>query len=159
MSGCRLDASGSELGPVAFCCEHGNEPSGTIKSEEFPTFQDTKLKITFHIAVENTYISSSRECNLFLECEILLSAAEYVSVRCSELVLQPTKQKCRVMAPLDVIAGRSACKVSALASSGSACYLKWLLNKGLRGEGGGGERERERDQSTVNYCGLRGEGS
>jgi hypothetical protein len=28
---CRLDASGS----VAGCCEHGNEPSGSIKGGEF----------------------------------------------------------------------------------------------------------------------------
>jgi hypothetical protein len=26
-----LDASGSGQGPVVGCCEHGNEPSGSIK--------------------------------------------------------------------------------------------------------------------------------
>jgi hypothetical protein len=26
---------GSGLGPVAGCCEHGNEPSGSIKGSEF----------------------------------------------------------------------------------------------------------------------------
>jgi hypothetical protein len=29
------DASGSGYGPVAGSCEHGNEPSGFIKGEEF----------------------------------------------------------------------------------------------------------------------------
>jgi hypothetical protein len=32
---CGLDASGSIWGPVADCCEHGNELSGSIKSREF----------------------------------------------------------------------------------------------------------------------------
>jgi hypothetical protein len=32
---CELDASGSGQGPVAGCCEHGNEPSGSIKGGEF----------------------------------------------------------------------------------------------------------------------------
>jgi hypothetical protein len=31
---CRIDASGSGWGPRAGCCEHGNEPSGSIKWEE-----------------------------------------------------------------------------------------------------------------------------
>jgi hypothetical protein len=30
-----LDASGSRQGPVAGCCEHGNEPYGYIKGGEF----------------------------------------------------------------------------------------------------------------------------
>jgi hypothetical protein len=30
-----LDASGSGWGPVADCCEHGNEPSGSMKGGEF----------------------------------------------------------------------------------------------------------------------------
>jgi hypothetical protein len=30
-----LDAPGSVQGPVAGCCEHGNEPSGSIKGREF----------------------------------------------------------------------------------------------------------------------------
>jgi len=32
---CVLDASGSEQGPLAECCEHGNEPSGSTKGGEF----------------------------------------------------------------------------------------------------------------------------
>jgi hypothetical protein len=28
---CGLGASGSRQGPVAGCCEHGNEPSGSIR--------------------------------------------------------------------------------------------------------------------------------
>jgi hypothetical protein len=32
---CGLDASGSGQGPVAGSSEHGNEPSGSIKGEEF----------------------------------------------------------------------------------------------------------------------------
>jgi hypothetical protein len=32
---CGLDASGSIHGPVADCCEHGNEPSGSIKGRKF----------------------------------------------------------------------------------------------------------------------------
>jgi hypothetical protein len=35
MGGCGLDASGSGQGPVAGCCEHGSEPSGSIKGGEF----------------------------------------------------------------------------------------------------------------------------
>jgi hypothetical protein len=31
---CGLDASGTGLGPVIGSCEHGNEPSGSIKGEE-----------------------------------------------------------------------------------------------------------------------------
>jgi len=31
---CGLDTSGSGLGPVAGCCEHGNEPSGSVKGGE-----------------------------------------------------------------------------------------------------------------------------
>jgi hypothetical protein len=31
----RLDLSGSEQGPVVGSCEHGNEPSGSIKSGEY----------------------------------------------------------------------------------------------------------------------------
>jgi hypothetical protein len=30
-----LDASGSGLGPLVGSCEHGNEPSGSIKGGEF----------------------------------------------------------------------------------------------------------------------------
>jgi hypothetical protein len=30
-----LDSSDSEQGPVAGNCEHGNEPSGSIKGREF----------------------------------------------------------------------------------------------------------------------------
>jgi len=30
---CGLDSSGSGYGPVAYSCEHGNEPSGSIKVE------------------------------------------------------------------------------------------------------------------------------
>jgi hypothetical protein len=32
---CGLDVSGSGYGPVAGSCEHGNEPSGSIKGWEF----------------------------------------------------------------------------------------------------------------------------
>jgi hypothetical protein len=32
---CRLDASGSGQGPVAACCENGNELSGSVKGGEF----------------------------------------------------------------------------------------------------------------------------
>jgi hypothetical protein len=32
---CGLDSSGSGQGPVAGSCEHGNEPLGSIKGEEF----------------------------------------------------------------------------------------------------------------------------
>jgi hypothetical protein len=31
---CGLDSSGSGYVPVTGCCEHGNEPSGSIKGEE-----------------------------------------------------------------------------------------------------------------------------
>jgi hypothetical protein len=31
----RLDLSGSEQGPVAASCGHGNEPSSSVKSKEF----------------------------------------------------------------------------------------------------------------------------
>jgi hypothetical protein len=31
MEGCRLDLSGSEKGPMEGSCEHGNEPSGSMK--------------------------------------------------------------------------------------------------------------------------------
>jgi hypothetical protein len=31
---CGLDAFDSGQGPVAGCCEHGNEPSGSIKGGE-----------------------------------------------------------------------------------------------------------------------------
>jgi hypothetical protein len=30
-----MDSSCSECGPVASCCEHGNETSGSIEGEEF----------------------------------------------------------------------------------------------------------------------------
>jgi hypothetical protein len=32
---CGLDSSGSGWGPVADCCEHGNEPSNSIKGGDF----------------------------------------------------------------------------------------------------------------------------
>jgi hypothetical protein len=32
---CGLDVSGSESGPAAGSCEHGNKPFGFIKGEEF----------------------------------------------------------------------------------------------------------------------------
>jgi hypothetical protein len=32
---CELDASGSGQGPMAGSCEHGNEPMGSIKGQEF----------------------------------------------------------------------------------------------------------------------------
>jgi hypothetical protein len=32
---CGLDSSGSGYGPVAACCEHGNDTSGSIKGGEF----------------------------------------------------------------------------------------------------------------------------
>jgi hypothetical protein len=32
---CGLDACGLGKGPVAGCCEHGNEPSDSIKGREF----------------------------------------------------------------------------------------------------------------------------
>jgi hypothetical protein len=34
---CGLDASGSGQEPVTGCCEHGNEPSGSIKGVKFLT--------------------------------------------------------------------------------------------------------------------------
>jgi len=33
--GCGLDSSGSGQGPLGGCCEHGNEPPGSIKGGEF----------------------------------------------------------------------------------------------------------------------------
>jgi len=33
--GCGLDASGSGQGPVAGSCEHGHEPSVSVKGGEF----------------------------------------------------------------------------------------------------------------------------
>jgi hypothetical protein len=35
MGGCGLGASETVHGPVVGCCEHGNEPSGSIKCGEF----------------------------------------------------------------------------------------------------------------------------
>jgi hypothetical protein len=35
MEGYGLDSSSSGQGPVAASCEHGNEPSGSIKDGEF----------------------------------------------------------------------------------------------------------------------------
>jgi hypothetical protein len=35
VGGYGVDASGSEQGPVTGPCEHGNEPSDSIKGEEF----------------------------------------------------------------------------------------------------------------------------
>jgi hypothetical protein len=32
---CGLDASASGQGPVSGACEHGNEPLGSIKGEEY----------------------------------------------------------------------------------------------------------------------------
>jgi hypothetical protein len=32
---CGLDASGLGEGPVAGCCERGNDPSGSIKGRKF----------------------------------------------------------------------------------------------------------------------------
>jgi hypothetical protein len=32
---CGLDSCGPGYGPVGFCSEHGNEPSGSIKVGEF----------------------------------------------------------------------------------------------------------------------------
>jgi hypothetical protein len=32
---CRVDSSGSGQAPVAGCCEHGNEPLGSVKGGEF----------------------------------------------------------------------------------------------------------------------------
>jgi len=30
-----MDSPGSGQGPVASCCEHGNEPSGSVKGGEY----------------------------------------------------------------------------------------------------------------------------
>jgi mevalonate pyrophosphate decarboxylase len=35
MGGCGLGSSASGQGQVASCCEHGNEPSGSVTSGEF----------------------------------------------------------------------------------------------------------------------------
>jgi len=35
MRNCGLCASGSEQGPVAASCQHGKEPSGSVKGGEF----------------------------------------------------------------------------------------------------------------------------
>jgi hypothetical protein len=35
VGGCGLDTSGSGWGPVVGSCEHGNEPSGSVKCGEF----------------------------------------------------------------------------------------------------------------------------
>jgi hypothetical protein len=32
---CGVDSSGTGQGPIAGCCEHGNEPSDSIKGGEF----------------------------------------------------------------------------------------------------------------------------
>jgi hypothetical protein len=37
VGGCGLDGCGSGLGPVVISCEHGNEPSSSIKPGEFLT--------------------------------------------------------------------------------------------------------------------------
>jgi hypothetical protein len=34
---CELDSCGLVKGPVAGCCKHGNEPSGSIKDGNFST--------------------------------------------------------------------------------------------------------------------------
>jgi hypothetical protein len=36
--GCGFDSSGSGWGSVASSCEHGNEPSGSIKGGEVPYY-------------------------------------------------------------------------------------------------------------------------
>jgi hypothetical protein len=42
MGGCALDSFSSSSGPVAICCEHGNELSGSIKDAgNFLTSQAT----------------------------------------------------------------------------------------------------------------------
>jgi hypothetical protein len=40
---CGLDASGSGQGPEAGCCEHGNEPPGSIEGGEFDWLSDCQL--------------------------------------------------------------------------------------------------------------------
>jgi hypothetical protein len=35
MGKCGLDSTGSGWGPVVGCCEHGNEPSGSVRGGEF----------------------------------------------------------------------------------------------------------------------------
>jgi hypothetical protein len=35
---CGVNSSGSGYGPVAGCCEHGNELSGSVKVESFLTY-------------------------------------------------------------------------------------------------------------------------
>jgi len=34
MGGCELHSSGPEQGRMTNCCEHGNEPSGSVRCEE-----------------------------------------------------------------------------------------------------------------------------
>jgi hypothetical protein len=43
VGGCALDSSGSGQGSVADSCEHGNEPSGSIKGKEFLDQQSVLL--------------------------------------------------------------------------------------------------------------------
>jgi hypothetical protein len=40
VGGCGLNSQGAGQGPVAGCCEHGNEPSGSINVGVFDKLSD-----------------------------------------------------------------------------------------------------------------------
>jgi len=50
MGRCGLDVSGWRKTPVAWCCEHGTEPSGSIKGGDFPYFES-------HVGLKYIFLS------------------------------------------------------------------------------------------------------
>jgi hypothetical protein len=48
---CGLDSSGTGCGPVAGSCEHDNEPSGSIKAEEFLDYLSDYYLVKGYVSV------------------------------------------------------------------------------------------------------------
>jgi hypothetical protein len=81
VGGCGLNSSGSEQGPVASSCEHGNEPSASIKDGEFFDYL-SKYKLFKKDRAPCRLVL----CTLFLQCprnrvELVAHSTPFVSSR------------------------------------------------------------------------------
>jgi hypothetical protein len=54
LAGCGLDSTGSGQGPVAGCCECGDEPSGSCATE-LVSYTCTSLRLKTHVSIKVLY--------------------------------------------------------------------------------------------------------
>jgi hypothetical protein len=76
MGKCELNACGSEQGPVAGSCEHGNDPSGSIKGKEFLDWATVSFSRTLLHVISALVVNTVNSYN-HIQAEICLGISLY----------------------------------------------------------------------------------